>query len=71
MDKISKSEYRRLKTVKGNDDWWIDLEAEPNGIGPICLFCSKLIDWGPRDHTLACPVRRYFNNEEFKHYNKE
>lgn len=63
-DKISKSEYRRLRVVKGEDDWWINHEAEPNGIGPVCLFCDKLIDWAPRDHTRRCPVRNYLDHAD-------
>src|SRR5687768_9209662 len=55
---ITMSEYRRLKAVKG-DDWWINHDASPNGIGPVCLFCDRLIDWGPADHLIRCPVRRY------------
>lgn len=61
---ISQSEYRRLKATNGEDDWWVDHEASPNGIGPVCLFCSRLIDWGPRDHGRACPVRRFLREEE-------
>ncbi len=61
--KVSLSEYRRLKVVKG-DDWWVDHEAEPNGIGNVCLFCDSLIDWAPRDHTMKCPVRRFSTLEE-------
>jgi len=60
---ISKSVVRRLRVVKG-DDWWVDEEAKPNGIGPVCLFCKKLIDWAPRDHAIACPVRTYLTQEE-------
>lgn len=62
-DFISVSEYRRLKATMG-DDWWIDESAPPNGIGPVCLFCEKLIDWGPTDHTIPCPVRRYLQWDE-------
>jgi hypothetical protein len=61
--KVSRSQVRRLQVVKGSD-WWIDEEAEPNGIGPICIFCKKLIDWAPRDHAEACPVRTYINEDE-------
>lgn len=61
-EKISKSQVRRLRVVKG-DDWWIDEEAEPNGIGPVCLFCKKLIDWAPRDHSQTCPVTRHLSEE--------
>lgn len=56
---ITWSQFKRLKVVKG-DDWWVDHEAEPNGIGPVCLFCNRLIDWGPRDHEPACQVRKFF-----------
>lgn len=58
--KLSKSVVRRLKVVKG-DDWWVDENAEPNGIGPICYFCKKLIDWGPTDHGKKCPVRNHID----------
>lgn len=61
---ISTSEYRRLRETNGGDDWWINHEAPPNGIGPVCLFCDRLIDWPPTDHTLACPVRRYLGRGE-------
>ena len=60
---ISTSEYRRLRVTKG-DDWWIDHDADPNGIGPVCLYCNRLVDWAPRDHTVACPVRRYLGWED-------
>lgn len=63
-ENISWSEFRRLQASKGNDDWWIDQEAETNGIGPVCLFCNKLIDWAPRDHTPICPVRKFFRFED-------
>jgi hypothetical protein len=43
--------------VKGENDWWVDEEVQP---GPVCLFCSKLINWAPGDHEVACPVRRFF-----------
>lgn len=63
--KLSKSVVRRLRVVKGSDRWWIDEEAFPNGIGPICLFCKRLIDWAETDHSEACPVRNHINmNEE-------
>lgn len=62
-DKLSKSEVRRLKVVIG-PDWWVDEKASPNGIGPICLFCKNLIDWGPTDHDKKCPVRKYIDLDE-------
>lgn len=62
-DFVSKSQVRRFRVVKG-DDWWIDEEAEPNGIGPVCIFCKRLIDWALRDHAEACPVRTYLASEE-------
>lgn len=55
---ISWSMFRRLKVVKG-DNWWINENAPPNGIGPVCLFCDKLIDWAPTDHGDDCPVRKF------------
>lgn len=64
-ERISKSIYRRLVVVKGRDVWWIDEKAKPNGIGPVCLFCKNLIDWGPTDHSQKCPVKEYIDlNEE-------
>lgn len=33
---------------------WIDKNAQPNGIGPVCKYCHKLIDWDPFDHALDC-----------------
>lgn len=59
QDFLSKSEARRLKTIKGKD-WWIDKEAISNGIGPICFFCKKLIDGGPRDHLENCPIQNIY-----------
>jgi len=64
LEKLSWSQVRRLRVTKG-DDWWIDHEAPPNGIGPVCLFCRHLIDWAPTDHALACPVR-IFNRIEME-----
>lgn len=66
-DNLSWSVYRRLRTVKG-EDWWADHDAPSNGIGPVCLFCSRLIDWGPRDHSVAplCPVRRFYGWEIYE-----
>jgi len=52
---ITQVEGRRLQAVKGVN-WWVNQEAEPNGIGPVCLFCDRLIDLGPRDHGPFCPV---------------
>lgn len=34
---------------------WIDHDATPNGIGPVCKDCHELIDWDPVDHALGCP----------------
>lgn len=34
---------------------WIDHNATPNGIGPVCKDCHLLIDWHPVDHALGCP----------------
>lgn len=34
---------------------WIDRDAQPNGIGPVCKDCHQLIDWHPVDHALGCP----------------
>ncbi len=36
---------------------WVDPDAEPNGIGPICRHCGLLIDWHPFDHADDCPER--------------
>jgi hypothetical protein len=36
------------------EDDWIDYDATPNGIGHICKFCKRLIDWHPVDHALDC-----------------
>lgn len=64
---VSWSQFRRLWETKG-EDWWINEDASPNGIGPVCLYCDKLIDWGPADHTIECPVRKFlgFEYEERK-----
>lgn len=63
-DQLSKSEVRRLMVVIG-PDWWVDSEAKPNGIGPVCFYCKNLIDWGPTDHGTECLVRDYIDlNEE-------
>jgi hypothetical protein len=59
---LSKSEVRRLKVVKGKD-WWVDEDSIPNGIGPICFFCGRLIDLDPNDHHENCPVRKYKESE--------
>lgn len=61
--KLSKNAVRRLKVTKGRDRWWIDEEAAPNGIGPVCLFCHNLIDWRT-DHGKKCPVRKYVDCNE-------
>lgn len=60
---VSWSQVRRLKVVKGKD-WWINENSPPNGIGPVCLFCDLLIDWGPTDHAPKCPVRKYLRFDE-------
>lgn len=57
-DFVSWSEMRRLRVVKG-EDWWVNENAAPNGIGPVCAFCDNLIDWGPTDHGRKCPVRKF------------
>lgn len=57
------SQFRRY-AIEGGDDWWVNHDAEPNGIGPVCLFCDRLVDWAPRDHTMDCPVRRYLRWED-------
>lgn len=62
---ISWSQYRRLRTQRG-DEWWIDTEAAPNGIGPVCLYCGRLIDSHYTDHTVECPVRRYIGWEDYE-----
>lgn len=68
---LSNSVVRRLQIVKG-DNWWVDENAKPNGIGPICFFCGRLIDWPPTDHSEVCPVRKYINLDEPKiQWNKE
>lgn len=61
-EKLSKSEVRRLQVVKGKD-WWVDEKARPNGIGPVCFFCGRLIDWAPRDHKEKCLVRNYIEEK--------
>lgn len=53
-DKLSKSVVRRLQVVKG-DNWWVD-DSKQNGIGPVCIFCKRLIDWPPTDHGKKCPM---------------
>lgn len=34
---------------------WEDVTAPPNGIGPVCKYCVRLID-GMWDHSAACPA---------------
>lgn len=60
---ISTSEFRRLRVVKGENDWWVNHEAS-TAEGRACLFCDKIIDWAPSDHEVACPVRRFLGFEE-------
>lgn len=60
---ISTSEFRRLRTIKGESDWWVNHELSSDE-GLVCLFCDKIIDWAPSDHEVACPVRRFFGFEE-------
>lgn len=60
---ISWSEFRRLRVMKGAEDWWVN-HGESSADGPVCLFCDKIIDWAPGDHEVACPVRRFFGFEE-------
>lgn len=43
-----------------NDPEWVDQNAAPNGIGPICKYCHRLIDWSPTDHAIDCS--RFGNN---------
>lgn len=62
MAKLSKSVVKRLKVVRG-EDWWVD-ESKQNGIGAVCFFCDKLIDWPPTDHAKKCPVREYINLDQ-------
>lgn len=33
---------------------WVNTEAAPNGIGPVCKYCDRLIDSHPTDHALSC-----------------
>lgn len=62
---ISMSEYRRLRVVNGENDWWVNHEAGTgDGLAPVCLFCDKIVDWAPSDHEVACPVRRFLRFEE-------
>lgn len=58
---LSWSEIRRLQVVKGEFDWWVNHEESADGL--VCLFCDKIIDWAPGDHEVACPVRRFFEEE--------
>lgn len=60
---VSWSQFRRLRLVKG-ENWWVNEERPPNGIGPVCLYCDNLIDWGPRDHSIPCPVRKFSGWED-------
>lgn len=34
---------------------WVDQNAAPNGIGPVCVSCHLLIDSHPQDHAQDCP----------------
>lgn len=36
------------------DPAWVDQNAEPNGIGSVCVECHRLIDHHPFDHALGC-----------------
>lgn len=40
-----------------NEDW-INTEKPGNGIGPVCKYCDRLIDWHPGDHAEDCPEYR-------------
>lgn len=60
---ISMSEFRRLRVVQGEHDWWVDQELSSED-GLVCIFCSKTIDWAPSDHEVVCPVRRFLNMGE-------
>lgn len=40
--------------MAGSEDW-INPDADPNGIGPVCRHCDLLIDWHPIDHAPGCP----------------
>lgn len=46
--------------VQARSDWWINHRAKPNGIGPVCIVCDRLIDWAARDHAVDCTVREYY-----------
>lgn len=63
MARLSKSVVRRLKVVRGEDNWWVD-ESRKNGVGPVCFFCNRLIDWEPTDHDKKCPVRDYVDMDQ-------
>jgi hypothetical protein len=63
INNISWSVFRRLRTTKGESDWWVDQEAS-TADGLVCLFCDKIIDWALSDHEIACPVRRFLGFEE-------
>lgn len=42
-------------SIPNSDPEWVDQDASPNGIGPVCKDCHQLIDWHPVDHALGCP----------------
>lgn len=63
--KVLWNDYIRLYAAFG-DDWWIDQTAPPNGIGPMCLYCNRLIDWAPVDHGKGCPVPKFLGWETEK-----
>lgn len=45
-----------LLGLKKMSDWWVSRKAKPNGVGPVCKFCDRLIDSHPGDHALDCPA---------------
>lgn len=47
-----------------NDDW-INHNAPPNGIAPVCKYCNCLVDW-ISDHDSSC--KEYRDEPAPKHW---
>lgn len=54
-EKCSKKSAKTSQSWNPDLWWWVDVDAPPNGIGPICKFCHNLIDFRD-DHDWNCPV---------------
>lgn len=46
--------FEQLFGIPFTEPLYADQNAAPNGIGPVCKDCHRLIDWHPVDHALGC-----------------